>query len=214
MTKFVQRLLLAFAALTSGAMAQAQSPAAAPAEKPGEVSSLVPADFNVPTLVEATDFKLVPLGPEVVQLDFDAYMSSIEHLQQSFSRNTRWPRNGITAADAMRDMENEQARFKGRKSFAFAVLTPDGSRERGSVYVSPSPVGGYDAVVRMWVTKADYDAGFDARLYQWVTNWIQKDWPFKKVAYPGRSIDWASWDPMVAANTPAKAGGVKSIPQS
>ncbi len=37
-----------------------------------------------------------------------------------------------------------------------------------------SPVEGYEAVVRMWVTKADYDAGFDAALYKWVTSWIRK----------------------------------------
>lgn len=79
------------------------------------------------------------------------------------------------------------------------MLTPDGSRDRGSVYVSPSPVAGYDAVARMWVTKAEKDAGFDADLYKWVTAWVQKDWPFRKVAYPGRSIDWATWDAMVAA---------------
>jgi hypothetical protein len=215
MKNLVQILLLASAAIASGSMAQPQqSPAAVPAKQSGQMSSFVPADFNVPTLVETTDFKLVPLGPEVVQADFDAYMSSIEHLQTSFSRSTRWPRSDITAADAMKDMEGEQARFKSRKSFAFAVLTPDGSRERGSVYVSPSPVGGYDAVVRMWVTKADYDAGFDARLYKWVTDWIQKDWPFQKVAYPGRSIDWKTWDPLVAANTPAKTGPQKPTPQS
>ena len=99
----------------------------------------------------------------------------------------------------MLDMQTEQGRFKARKSFAYSVLTPDGSRERGSVYVAPSPVAGYDAVVRMWVTKAEYDAGFDAALYKWVTAWVQKDWPFRKAAYPGRSIDWATWDSMVAA---------------
>jgi hypothetical protein len=215
MTNLVQSLLLASAAIAPGSMMQPQqSPAAVPAEKSGQVSSFVPADFNVPTLVEATDFKIVPLGPEVVQVDFDAYMSSIEYLQKSFSRSTRWPRNDITHADAMRDMENEQARFKSGKSFAFAVLTPDGGRERGSVYVAPSPVGGYDAVVKMWVTKAEYDAGFDAKLYKWVTNWIQKDWPFQKVAYPGRSIDWETWDLMVAENTPEKAGREKLTPKS
>ncbi|MBO9574607.1 MAG: twin-arginine translocation pathway signal protein [Sphingobium sp.] len=208
MTNFLQSLLIVSAAIASGSIAQAKQPAAAvAAEKSAQAPWLVPADFNVPTRVEAKDFKLVPLGPEVVQLDFDAYMSSIEHLQKTFSRSMRWPRTDITHADAMRDMEDEQARFKSRKSFAFAVLTPDGSRERGSVYVSPSPVEGYDAVVRMWVTKADYDTGFDAELYKWVTGWIQKDWPFRKVAYPGRSIDWTSWDPMVAARTPGKAGG-------
>ena len=106
---------------------------------------------------------------------------------------------GISDAHAMLDMQTEQARFKARKSFAYSVLTPDGSRERGSVYVSPSPVAGYDAVVRMWVAKAEYDAGFDAELYKWVTAGVQKNWPFRKVAYRGRSIEWATWDAMVAA---------------
>lgn len=165
----------------------------------------VPVDFSLPTLVETSGFKLVPLGPDVVNVDFDAYMSSIEHLQTTFSRSKDWPHADISTADAMRDMKTEQARFNSRKSFAYAVLTPDGSRERGSVYVSPSPVPGYDAVVRIWVTKAEYDAGFDAELYRWATEWVRTDWPFEKVAYPGRAIDWASWDELMAANATGKA---------
>lgn len=155
---------------------------------------LVPAGFAVPTLVEASGFKLVPLGPSLVKIDFDAYMSSIEHLQKTFTRNTAWPHPGITDAEAMVDMETEQARFAQRKSFAYAVLTPDGTRERGCVYVQPSPVAGYDAVVRMWVTKAEYDAGFEAELYAWVVKWLERDWPFAKVAYPGHAIGWEEWD--------------------
>lgn len=203
MTKLVPILMLAAAALVSPIGAQAQQPAA---------PSFVPADFKPPTLVETAGFKLVPLGPQVVKADYDAYMSSIDHLQKTFTRSTRWPTPGITAADSMRDMEGEQALFKSRRSFDYSVLTPDGSRERGSIYVSPSPVPGYDAIVRLWVTKAEHDAGFDAQLYAWVTKWVQAAWPFRKVAYPGRSIDWQSWDAMVAANGPAKAGPGKTAP--
>ena len=214
MTKFALTLLRTAAAIAPALLAPsllappalAQTPpsptaAAAPAPK----SPFVPADFVVPTRVDTADFRLVPLGPDVVQRDYDAYMSSIAHLQTSFSRSTNWPRADISRADAMRDMQNEQARFTSRRSFAFAVLTPDGSRERGSVYVSPSPVGDHDAVVRLWVTKADYDAGFDARLYAWVTDWIRTDWPFRNPVYPGRSIAWSDWDRMVAATRPAQA---------
>lgn len=179
----------------------APAPAAIPAS--AEKAPFVPADFHVPTSVETAGFKLAPLGPDLVKVDFDAYMSSIEHLQATFSRSKDWPHKDISSADAMRDMETEQARFSGRKSFAYGVLTPDGSRERGSVYVSPSPVPGYDAVVRLWVTKAEYDAGFDAELYQWVKDWVRKEWPFEKVAFPGRGIEWGAWDAEVAA---AKAG--------
>ena len=191
MNTFARYFFLAAAAIASAAPAQSQQPTQTP--------TLIPATFNPPTRIETPGFTLVPLSPAVVKVDYDAYMSSVEHLQKTFSRSTEWPHAGISDADAMLDMQTEEGRFKARKSFAYSVLTPDGSRERGSVYVSPSPVAGYDAVVKMWVTKAEYDAGFDAELYKWVTAWVQKDWPFRKVAYPGRSIDWATWDSMVAA---------------
>lgn len=174
--------------------------AATPAFADQGSPALVPAGFRVPTLVEGKGFRLVPLGPALVKVDYDAYMSSIEHLQRTFTRSTAWPHPGITAAEAMVDMETEQARFAARKSFAYAVLTPDGTRERGCVYVQPSPVAGYDAVVRMWVTKTEYEAGFDAELQSWVTEWIARDWPFAKVAYPGRAIDWQQWDALATGH--------------
>lgn len=188
---------LAGAGLALAMLAMGSTPGmaqdAVAAEAPAEAAPFVPADFEVPTLVEGPGFKLVPLGPDLVKLDFDAYMSSIEHLQQTFSRSTAWPHANISDADAMLDMETEEARFSKRESFAYGVLTPDGTRERGSFYVRPSPVAEYDAVVSLWVTKADYDAGFDAELYQWGKEWVAKQWPFAKVAYPGREIDWATW---------------------
>ncbi|WP_164158139.1 twin-arginine translocation pathway signal protein [Sandarakinorhabdus rubra] len=164
-----------------------------------EGAPFVPADFAVPVLAGGDGFKLVPLGPPLVRVDYDAYMSSIAHLQQTFTRSTDWPHPGVTAADAVKDMENEAERFRNRQSFAYAVLTPDGARERGCVYVAPSKVPGFDAVVRLWVTKAEHDAGFDAALYAWVQDWLRSRWPFASVAYPGRAIDWARWDALVAA---------------
>lgn len=185
------------------ALAEATAPAASQAST--AASSFIAEDFNVPVLVTTGKFKLVPLGPDLAKVDFAAYMSSIEHLQKTFSRSTSWPHKDITDADAMRDMETEQARFRNRTSFAYAVLSPDGTRERGCVYVYPSTVEGYDAVVRLWVTKAEYDTGFDAELYAWVVQWMRKDWPFAKIAYPGRAIEWSAWDSLVAADKPGKA---------
>lgn len=177
------------------APAQADKPPAPP-----PAASFVAPDFAVPTLVETPGFKLVPLGPALVDIDFAAYMSSIAHLQQSFTRSTSWPREGITDAEAMADMENEAARFESRRSFAYAVLTPDGMRERGCIYVAPSPVPGYGAVVRLWVTQAEYDAGFDAELYAWARGWMASTWPFASVAFPGRAIAWEEWDTLNKAS--------------
>ena len=193
------KVAMALAALLLGTGPVAGNVALAQETEAAADAAFVPGGFDVPVLAEGDGFKLVPLGPELVKVDYDAYMSSIEHLQQTFTRSTGWPREGLTDEDAMQDMLSEQARFEARESFAYGVLTPDGSRERGSVYVRPSPVAGYDAVVMLWVTKAEYDAGFDAELYDWVKGWVAAEWPFDKVAYPGREIPWDEWDAMVAA---------------
>ncbi len=157
-------------------------------------SAFIPDDFEPPVLVEADSFKLLPLGPELVDVDFAAYMSSIEHLQETFTRSTGWPHDKITDEEAMQDMLNEEGRFNRRESFAYAVLTKDGEREMGCVYVRPSSKPGYEAEVSLWVTKADFDAGFDATLYDWTVKWIEQSWPFAEVAYPGRAIEWSAWD--------------------
>ena len=163
-----------------------------------EAPAFIAPDFDPPVLVETADFKLVPLSPELTEIDYQAYMSSIDHLQRTFTRSTNWPHDGLTLDDALVDMQTEQRRFAARESFAYAVLTPDGSREIGSVYVQPSPVAGYDAVVRMWVTRSDFDRGFDPELYSWVQGWIASDWPFENVVYPGRSTSWEEWDALVS----------------
>jgi hypothetical protein len=199
-------LLVLAMALPGSVPAAAQAAQTSDTAAPDGKSALVAPDFAVPTLMVTPHFKLVPLGPALVKIDFDAYMSSVEHLQKTFTRSTDWPHAGISDADAMKDMDGEQARFQARKAFSYSVLTPDGKRERGCVYVSPSPIPGYDAQVRIWVTKAEYDAGFDAELYAWATKWVKTGWPFKRVAYPGRNIDWGTWDALVAAQ------GVKKTP--
>ena len=86
-------------------------------------------------------------------MDFEAYMSSIDHLQRTFTHSQNWPRADLTTKDAVADMAQEAALFESRRAFAYAVLTPDGTRERGCIYVRPSLKAGYDAVVRLWVTE-------------------------------------------------------------
>src|SRR5690606_557198 len=145
----------------------APAPAAVEAEAaPDETAAFIPDDFDPPTLWEGEGFKVVPLGPELAEIDYKAYMSSVEHLQKTFTYSTGWPNADLTMEDAHEDMANEKRRFDTRESFAYAVLTPDGTRERGCVYVRPAGKQGYDAAVRLWVTQEEFDAGFDAELYE------------------------------------------------
>jgi hypothetical protein len=147
-------------------------------------AQFVPADFKVPTAYQTAHFQLKPLGPDLAKHDYDAYMSSIEHLQKTFSNSTRWPNDKITMADAIKDVEGEIARFNARKSFTYAVLSLDGTRELGCVYISPSRKEGFDANIRLWVTKAEFDKGLQPVLLKEVKAWLASAWPFKNVSYP------------------------------
>ena len=155
--------------------------------------AFVPVDFRVPVHHQTNTFQLKPLGPDLVKVDYDAYMSSIDHLQKTLG-STKWPQAGLTMTDAMQDMRNEEERFQSRKSFAYGVLTLDGSKELGSVYIRPSRKQGFDAEVTMWVTKEQFDRGFEEELYQAVRAWVTKEWPFRKVAYPKRTISESEWN--------------------
>ena len=154
----------------------------------------IPDSFTAPSEFRTGQFKLVPLGPALAKQDYDAYMSSIEHLQKTFSGNDRWPTAKLTMDDQARDMAGEQSRFEARKSFTYSVLTLDGSRELGCVYISPSGKQGYDAMVRVWVTKDQFDKGFEATLIPAVKTWLAAKWPFGKVAWPKREIPSEEWN--------------------
>lgn len=167
---------------------------AAAAVSLGAQQPFVPPHFAVPRLYKTASFQLVPLGPDLAKQDFDAYMSSIEHLQKTFSGSTRWPNGKITMTDAVKDVEGEKERFDGRKSFTYAVLSLDGRTELGCVYISPSRKQGYDAMVRLWVTKAQFDQGFEQKLIPEVKSWLQAKWPFQKVAWPKREIPQEQWN--------------------
>jgi hypothetical protein len=150
----------------------------------------VPADFQVPELYTDPQgkYKLKPLGPHYAKLDYNAYMSSIDHLQKTFTFSTNWPKPGITMAEAIADVEGELAGFKARKKFTYAVLNMRETQELGCVYISPSPKQGYDAQVRMWVTQFQYDLGFEKTLYLNMSAWLKSRWPFEKVAFIGHEI--------------------------
>jgi hypothetical protein len=64
----------------------------------------------------------------------------------------------------------------------------------GCMYIFHPQKENFDAEVYMWVRKSAYDEGLDPELYNAVKDWISTKWPFKKVAYPGRDIDWKAWE--------------------
>lgn len=151
----------------------------------------VPKSFQVPAILENKEFRLRMLTVNDVVKDYDAVMSSVEHLKNIWP-GSGWP-IGLTLEQNLIDLGWHQKEFQGRRSFAYTVVTPTESRVIGCVYINPTRKNDFDAVVYLWARESELPGGLEARLHAAVKNWVAKEWPFKKVAFPGRDIAWEVW---------------------
>lgn len=154
----------------------------------------IPSDFVVPEILETATFKLRMLKLSDVVKDYDAVMSSVEHLLKSkpFGPTQKWP-VGLTIEQNLIDLGWHQKEFQMRSTFAYTVMNLDESTCLGCVYIEASPYSTFDVVVYLWARQSEIQNGLDELLYQTVKSWIDKVWPLKKVGYPGRSISWEEW---------------------
>ncbi|MEO1081244.1 MAG: GNAT family N-acetyltransferase [Pseudomonadota bacterium] len=159
----------------------------------GQNSPWVPESFVVPTVLENEHFRLRTLTVNDVVKDYDAVMSSWDHLQGVFGPSSDWPQADLTLEQDLIDLGWHQKEFQIRSSFTYTVVSLDEERVLGCVYIFPTTRGDFDASITMWVRADVVDDGYDSMLYQTVTEWIAADWPFKKPAYPGRAVSWKDW---------------------
>jgi hypothetical protein len=146
----------------------------------------VPPEFNVPDVLETDTFRLRMLKATDVAKDYDAVMTSIDHLQGVFGNNSKWPSKDLSFEQDLKDLEWHESEFKNRSSFTYTVTNLDESICLGCVYIFPSRNRKFEADVYMWVRKSEFDKGLDPILFATVKNWIAEKWPFKKVRYPVR----------------------------
>ncbi|MFA6170855.1 MAG: GNAT family N-acetyltransferase [Patescibacteria group bacterium] len=125
-----------------------------------------------------------------VAKDYDAVISSIEHLKGIFGPNSPWPADGLTLEEDLAALNYHQKEFLEKSSFAYTVMNLDESQCLGCVYIMPSDNRLYGAMVVMWIRKSELSNGLDEELFSGVASWINKEWPFKNAAYPGRKISW------------------------
>jgi hypothetical protein len=153
----------------------------------------VPSDFEVPTILENQYFRIRTLTADDVVKDYDAVMSSIDHLQGVFGPNSTWPSPDLTFEQDLRDLERHENEFQIRSSFTYTVVSLDEERVLGCLYIYPANKGDFDANITMWVRADVVDDGYDQILFSTVKEWISKDWPFQNPGYPGRDIEWEQW---------------------
>jgi hypothetical protein len=118
--------------------------------------------------------------------DYDAVMSSLEHLQRQNVFGGTWPKSTLTLEQDLIDLGWHQKEFQTRRSFAYTVMSLDESECLGCVYILPTEKPDVDAVVYLWVRQSEYEKGMDPVLFAAVKDWITERWPFRVVEYPRR----------------------------
>ncbi len=159
----------------------------------------VPDSVVVPSGLETGDFRIRMLTIHDVVKDYDAVMTSIDHLKGVFGPNDSWPSPELTLEEDLIDLGWHQKEFELESSFAYTVMSLDESRCLGCLYVDPPRKEGYDAEVILWVRQSEVANGLDEKLFSTVQQWLAKEWWFKTVAFPGRMISWSEWEALVEA---------------
>ncbi len=135
------------------------------------MSRLVPDDFALPAGLETARFRLRMLTVRDVVADFEAI------------RDRGAP--GLTLEQNLIDLGWHQKEFQRRSSFAYTVVDPtDDGHVLGCAYIDPSDEAGFDARAHCWVRGEV--AALDGELYEAFRGWIEREWPFERVEYPGR----------------------------
>ena len=152
----------------------------------------IPDDFEVPATLETNEYRLRMLSINDVDMDYEAVMSSANHLSQVWP-DSDWP-EGLTLEQNLIDLAWHQKEFQRRTSFAYTMATLDEKKVIGCVYFYPTSKLGHDTEVFMWVRESELNTGLDSRLFEAVRIWLKDDWPFENPAFPGRLISWEDWE--------------------
>lgn len=168
-------------ALTGAHTAQAQS-----------AYPFVNDEFAVPEELVTPDFRLRMLTIHDVVKDYEAVIVSKPQLLELFPQWGPWP-EGLTLEDDLIDLAWHQREFTIRNSFAYTVVSLDGSRIVGCVYINPTRAVGYDAEVLFWARESAQGDPADRALEAAVRGWVATEWQFANPAFPGRDMSWEEW---------------------
>ena len=142
----------------------------------------VPSDFDVPAAFDGPGFRLEPLRPQHNERDYDAWMSSVDHIRATPGfEGWDWP-EPMSLEENLGDLEGHAADFATRRGFTYSIL--DDAEVIGCVYIYPSPDPPWDALVRSWVRVSH--AEMDRVVWATLTEWIGTVWPFTNPRYAPR----------------------------
>lgn len=149
----------------------------------------VPRSFDPPERLDAATFFLKPLTIHDVVKDYEAVMTSRDHLWKRFGDNWGWPKEDLTLEQDLIDLAWHQKEAQIRSTFAYAVFSPDGSHITGCVYLDPPSLEGTDADVWFWARESELDSGLEDQLETQLCLWLKEAWPFANITLNSKLVD-------------------------
>jgi virginiamycin B lyase len=144
----------------------------------------VPESFMAPPPPAIPGYTWNILEPEILKQDYVALATLGGRIEPMKS----------TIDEDYGEVKRHRWEFQHQTSFAYGVLTEDGSEEVACVYLNPSKKAGYEATVRIVVTAHGEQMKLLPTLQSAVKDWVTASFPFKKVAYPGLDMPMADWN--------------------
>ena len=163
------------------------------------MTQFYPEPLPVPQGLQTAEFRIRPLTPDHVQLDYDALMSSKTMLRLWGGHS--WPSDDFTLADNLKDLAWHAREQRERIAFTYTVLTPAEDLCLGCVYIKPltgivaenagvfTAVAPQDALVRFWVIQTRLAEGLDLRLLEALIQWFNIAWRFSRVVFHTREVN-------------------------
>jgi hypothetical protein len=148
----------------------------------------IPRSFQVPALVETERFRMRSITIHDVFKDYDAVMSSRDHLWARFGDVWGWPPKDMTIEQNIVDLGWHQKEFQLRSSFDYALMSLDETRLIGCVYIDPPDEPELDAEIWYWARQSELASGLEQYIEQFLRSWLASTWSFSRVVINGRPI--------------------------
>jgi len=138
--------------------------------------------------------RLEPLRARHVTIDYDAVMSSRAELRR-WSQSP-WPAEDFPLSENLKDLEAHEKEHFADEAYTYTVLSPDGVRCLGCVYLTPirpeeealvvaatgeTPL--HAACVSFWVRTAEVANELDRELFTALRAWFASAWWYDGIVF-------------------------------
>ena len=124
--------------------------------------------------------------------DYEAVITSREHLWHRFGEIWAWHATDISLEQNLIDLARHQSEFQQRTGFAYSVLSPDydpdDARVLGCVYIYPPSSDAVEANVWFWARQSEIAAKLEQAIETFLIAWLSNSWPFGTVTLNGEKF--------------------------